>query len=117
MDVNSKFISEYSDPLSIATNVIEEVTKLGGKLENGIQPIKLKQGFGVEVCIILNTIVDLVLAAKSLSLKQTSFPKSKAAIKSETIINEVEEEVGSVHLDESEDWFENLATEDIYNQT
>lgn len=63
---------------------------------------KLKTGFGSEVCFILNTLADLVLKAKSISLKAPAFPKKKEnAVKAE-VADDLEEEVGSVHLDDEE---------------
>lgn len=61
--------------MTVATNILSALETLGFEESSEIQPIKLKTGYGEEVCKILIFILEKIFEAKKLVFRQPVFPK------------------------------------------
>ena len=117
LDRDAKFVSDYSDPISVCSNVIQELGACGVNVPSDVTPIKMKGGFGAEVCRLINLMLDRIMAAKGVTTKAPSFPKNKDKPQpTNEVVDDVEEEVGSVNLDEPDERLDGIATEETSTQ-
>jgi hypothetical protein len=117
LDRDAKFISDYSDPISVCSNVIQELSSCGISVPSDVTPIKMKGGYGAEVCRVLNLILDKIMAAKGMTPRAPNFPRNKEKPQpANEVVDDVEEEVGSVNLDEPDERIDGIATEETATQ-
>ena len=104
----------YSDPVSAAAGILAEAQAVGVVLPADVTAQRVKSGNGLQVCRLLNLLADEALKEKKVALRAPVFAKAKEepALERERA-DEVEEEVGSVHLNDSVDEAAGLATEDL----
>ena len=111
-------LSSYSDPLTIATNILNELQAASVTLPAEINPSKIKSGNGIFVCKLLNCFIDEILKSLKVVLRVPVFAKAKEETKREKEnTDEVEEEVGSVNLNDSVDETAGMALEDLGTTT
>jgi estrogen-related receptor beta like 1 len=94
-------VTKYDDPLTVASNIQLEMKKIG--LETDIPPIKLKAGYGDQVCSILLLLINNAMKTKKFSFKSPKF---------ETRTYEEEPEMGIEGNDENMELGENIIPSD-----
>ncbi len=106
--IDTTSITNYSDPITISTNVLGILESVGFKKASEIQPIKLKGGIGGEVCEILLFLLEEIFKGKNLHFKEPNFPKNQEETTDNNAqIDEMEEEEGIVGDTESLEDLEN----------
>lgn len=107
-------IATYADPTTVATNLISELQGCGIAVPAEITPAKIKTGNGIFVCGLLNIFVDEVLKERKVVMKPTVFTKAREEAKpAKENPDDVEEDVGSINLNDSVDEGCGIATEDL----
>jgi len=106
-----------SDPTGIATVLISELQAAGVPLPLDTSPPKIKTGNGIHVCRLLNVFVDEILKEKRVVFRQPIFAKGKEEAKAARDPDDLDEEVGSVNLNDSVDDTPGIATEDLGQTT
>lgn len=105
-NIDTSSISGYSDPMSVCTNIIEELEKTGLDITE-LQPIKLKKGFGPEICYVLSFLLDKLFKDKAISFKSPVFPKPEEEKPVMDNYEEVEDELEIADNIEIDDVYEN----------
>ena len=111
--VETSGLTSYSDPTTISTNLLSILENMGFEEANEIQPFKLKNGNGLEVCLILDFLLKKIFSFKKiLNFKKPVFPKMEEEIDNGNNLDELEEEEG-IDIEESVDFEED---EDLAKQ-
>lgn len=104
--------------MTITTNLLSELQACNVPVSPEITAAKIKTGNGIHVCRLLNVFIDEILKERKVILKQPIFTKAKEDIKPAAESPEdLEEEVGSVNLNDSVDDSAGIATEDLIATT
>lgn len=106
--VETSGLTSYSDPTTISTNLLSILENMGFEEASEMQPFKLKNGSGLEVCQILDFLVQKIFSFKKiLTFKKPVFAKQEEE-EEKGNLDELEEEEGidveeSVDFEEEED--------------
>jgi len=85
-DINSSEVTKYDDPMTVASNILVELKKLG--IDCDFPPIKLKSGSGEQVCFVLLNLVNRALKNKKFTFKAPRFDKVDKAQEEEPQVDE-----------------------------
>ena len=113
-NIDTSSFSAYSDPVSVCTNIIEELEKAGMETAD-LQPIKLKVGYGYEVCLILDFLLKKLFKDKSINIKTPIFPKPEKDKPMVENYEDVEDELeiaDNIEIDDVEENDDMLAREE-----
>jgi len=118
LKIDAGGVSGYSDPNTICTNILDAAEKTGMDISN-LQPLKLKGGYGIEVCKILDFCLSKIINDKGMSFKNPVFPAAEEEKPSMANQDDVEDELevaDNINVDFVEDNDEVLAREDSSQQ-
>lgn len=111
---DAQSLSSYSDPMTISANILTEIQSIGISVPADVSPAKIKSGNGIFVCKLLNILIDQIFKEKKIVFRIPVFANVKEETKKEKEnVDELEEEVGSINLNDSVDESTGIATEDL----
>ena len=114
LKIDAAGVSGYSDPNTICTNILDALEKAGMDISE-LQPLKLKSGFGIEVCKTLDFCLNKIIEERNMSFKTPVFPAVEEEKPSMVNQDDVEDELevaDTINIDMLEDNDEVLAKED-----
>ena len=74
-EVKGSDFSQYDDPMTVATNIINECKKIG--ISCDYPPLKLKSGSGEQVVVLLHQLTGKALKKSGFVFKQPQFEITK----------------------------------------
>lgn len=118
LKVDAGGVSGYSDPNTICTNILDALDKAGMDISS-IQPMKLKSGFGMEVCQTLDFCLNKIIAERNMNFKSPIFPaveEDKPSMANQDDVEDDLEVADAINIDNLDDNDNMIASEDPGHQ-